>query len=161
MSDNGIYKKISLISKIILIVFAIIAFKVWHLGVFQKEKRLLEALRPKRRVIVEKANRGIISDRQNTHLAVNKVKYNATIYYSHIKQLPYVRYEKDQNGKKTRKFVRKDYIKKLSEVLAKELDLDALRVEDLIHSKASVLSHIPFVIKENISEKAYYRLKMI
>ncbi|NGX34954.1 MAG: Penicillin-binding protein 2 [Candidatus Anoxychlamydiales bacterium] len=161
MSDNSIYKKISLISKIILIAFAIITFKVWHLGVFQKEKRLIDAIKPKRRVIVEKANRGIISDRLGTALAVNKVKYNATIYYSHIKQLPYIRYEKDKNGNNLKIFVRKEYIKKLSEILAKELDLDSERVEDLIHSKASILSHIPFVIKENISEKAYHRLKML
>ncbi|NGX49733.1 MAG: hypothetical protein K940chlam5_01337, partial [Candidatus Anoxychlamydiales bacterium] len=161
MSDNTIYKKISLISKIILIVFAVITFKIWHLGVFQKEKRLIDAIKPKRRVIVEKANRGIICDRRGFPLAVNKVKYNATIYYSHIKQLPYVRYEKDKNGYVVKKFVRKEYIKKLSKVLGKELDLDSARLEDMIHSKASVLSHIPFVVKENISEKTYYRLKML
>ncbi len=161
MSDNTIYKKISLISKIILIIFAIITFKIWHLAVFQKEKRLKEAIKPKRRVIIEKANRGIICDREGRALAVNKVKYNATIYYSHIKQLPYIRYEKDKNGNKVKKFVRKDYITKLSKVLAKELDLDALRIEDLIHSKASILPHVPYVIKENICEKTYYRLKML
>jgi len=161
MSDNSIYKKISLISKIILIVFAIIGLKIWHLGIFQKEKRLSDAIKPKKREIIEKANRGIICDRENNPLAVNKVKYNAAIYYSHIKQLPYLRYETDQNNNKVKRFVRKEYIQKLSKMIAKELDLDCNRIEDLIHSKASVLSHAPFVIKENITENQYFRLKML
>ena len=35
------------------------------------------------------------------------------------------------------------------------------QIEDLIHSKASLLPHVPFVIKENISEKEYYKLRML
>jgi len=161
MNDNEILKKISVISKIILVVFCIISLKIWHLGIIQKEKRLKDAIKPHRRTIIQKANRGIICDRNNMPLAVNRIKYNAAIYYSHIRELPYLKYEKDPSGKKIKRYVRKEYITKLSNLLTKELDLDALRIEDQIHSKASLLPHIPFIIKENISEKKYYKLRML
>lgn len=161
MMDNSIYKKISLISKIILIIFSIISFKIWHLGVIQKKTRLEDVKKPQRRTIFEKANRGIICDRTDTPLAVNRIKYNATIYYSHIRELPFVKYEKTKDGKTIKKYIRKEYIKKLSSILAKELDLEEKRVEDLIHSKASIFPHVPYVLKENISEEKYYKLKML
>jgi len=41
------------------------------------------------------------------------------------------------------------------------LGLDPGRVEDLIHAKASVLPHVPFVLKANLREDEYYRLKML
>jgi len=161
MNDNEIYKKISLLSKIILIVFCIISFKLWHLGTIQKEKKLKEAITPQRRTIIQKANRGTICDRTNSPIALNRIKYNATIYYSHIRQIPSVKYEKDATGKKIKKYVRKEYIKNLSKTLGKELNVDPERIEDLIYSKASLLPHIPFVIKENIDEKKYYKLRML
>lgn len=161
MAENGINKKISLLSKIILIVFCIISFKIWHLGTIQKEKKIKESIIPQRRTIIQKANRGVISDRIDVPLAINRIKYNATIYYSHIRQLPYIKYEKDQSGKKIKKYVRREYIKNLSNLLGKELNLDPERIEDMIHSKASLLPHIPFVLKENIDEQKYYKLRML
>src|SRR5262249_39358808 len=65
------------------------------------------------------------------------------------------------NGKRIKRFKRKEYINKLSLVLAEETGLDAERLEDLIHSKAALYSQLPLVIKEDISEKEYYRLKML
>ncbi|NGX27885.1 MAG: Penicillin-binding protein 2 [Candidatus Anoxychlamydiales bacterium] len=161
MMDNGIYKKISLISKLILIIFFVISFKIWHLGVIQKKTREIDVKKPQRRTIFEKANRGIICDRNDIPLAVNRIKYNATIYYSHIRELPFIKYEKTKDGKSTKRYIRKEYIKKLSTILANELDLEEKRVEDLIHSKASIFPHVPYVLKENISEEKYYRLKML
>lgn len=161
MRENSINKKISLISKIIIVVFCLFSFKIWHLETIQKEKKIKESIIPQRRTIIQKANRGIICDRIDVPMAINRIKYNATIYYSHIKQLPYVKFEKDPNGKKTKKYVRKEYIKNLSNFLGNELNLDPERIEDLIYSKASLLPHIPYVIKENIDEQKYYKLRMI
>ncbi len=161
MTDIEINKKISLLSKIILAVFCLISFRIWHLATIQKEKKLKESILPQRRTIIQKANRGIICDRNDCPLAINRIKYNATIYYSHIRQLPYVKYEKDANGKKTKKYVRKEYIKNLCKLLENELNLDPERIEDLIYSKASLLPHTPFVIKENIDEQKYYKLRML
>lgn len=161
MTQNSINKKISLLSKIILIVFCIIAFRIWHLDTIQKEKKIKESILPQRRTILQKANRGVIYDRTDLPLAINRIKYNATIYYSHIRQLPTVKYEKDEKGQKVKKYVRKEYIKNLSKFLGDELSLSPERIEDLIHSKASLLPHIPFVIKENIDEQKYYKLRML
>lgn len=161
MSESEINKKISLLSKIILAAFLLISFKLWHLETIQKEKKIKESLLPQRRTIIQKANRGDIRDRSGNPLAVNIIKYNATIYYSHIRQLPCVKYVKNENGKKTKKYVRKEYIKNLSGLLGKELNLDPERIEDIIYSKASILPHIPYVIKENIDEEKYYKLRML
>lgn len=46
-------------------------------------------------------------------------------------------------------------------MLGKELGLDPERIEDLIHAKASFYNSIPFILKEDITEKEYYRLKML
>ena len=105
MTDKTIYKKINLISKIILIIFFLISFKIWHLGILQKEKRLKEAINPKKRTILQKANRGIICDRKDIPMAINRIKYNAAIYYSHIRQLPYVKFEKDKTRLKIKMIV--------------------------------------------------------
>ncbi|EKE21364.1 MAG: hypothetical protein ACD_7C00267G0001, partial [uncultured bacterium] len=161
MTENRINKKISLISKIILAAFLVISFKIWHLETIQKEKKINESILPQRRTVIQKANRGIICDRSNNPLAVNRIKYNATIYYSHIRQLPNMKYTKAENGKKIKKYIRKEYIKNLSSFLGTQLNLDPERIEDIIHSKASLLSHIPYVIKENIDEEKYYRLRMM
>ncbi len=154
-------KKTTLVLNIILFSFLLIFFKVWHLNVVQKEKHIEESKRPQRRTVLQHPNRGAIYDRYNVPLAINRIKYNASIYYSHIRQIPYVSWDRDQDNKPLKVYKRKEYITSLSKLLAKELDLDAERIEDLIHSKASLLPHIPFVIKENISEDKYFKLRML
>ena len=39
--------------------------------------------------------------------------------------------------------------------------MDPERIEDLVHAKAVFYHQIPFVLKEDISEKQYYRLRML
>ena len=39
--------------------------------------------------------------------------------------------------------------------------MDPDRIEDLIHAKASLFPHVPFVMKSNISEQQYYRLRAL
>ena len=34
-------------------------------------------------------------------------------------------------------------------------------IEDTIHGKASLFPHTPFILKEDLSEKEYYRLKLM
>ncbi len=161
MANKDILKKITFVLNVIIVIFFLILVKVWHLSVLQKEQRLKAAIKPQRRTIIEKANRGTICDRNNNPLAINRIKYNASIYYSHIREIPSIRHIKE-NGKIIKKIhPRKEHIKKISHILAKELDIDPVRTEDLIHSKASIFPHIPFVVKENITEKEYYRLKML
>ncbi len=153
--------KTNRVLQMILLLLIVIFLRIWHLCVLQKEERLKESLKPQVRMISLPAARGTISDRNLMPLAVNHIRYDATIYYSHIRQIPSVAWKKGDSGEKIKAFPRKEYIKKLTEFLAKELALNAEYLEDSIHAKASLFPHIPFIIKENISEKEYYKLHML
>jgi cell division protein FtsI/penicillin-binding protein 2 len=137
--------KVNRLLKIFLLMLLLILFRVWHLTSFQREELIVESYKPQRRVLIEKAQRGIICDRFGVPLAVNRPLLQATVYYAQI----------------ARVFPRREYISKLSHKLAEELDLDAERVEDLIYSRASLFPHLPFVIKENITPAQYFRLGLL
>ncbi len=152
--------KANRILNVVLIGILLILLRVWHLGVIQHEEKLEESRRPQKRLVVEPARRGTIRDRYNIPLAINKVQYNAAIFYSHIRHVPAVVWVKEE-GKKKKKYSRMEYIKRLAQMLAEELQLDAERLEDVIHSKAALFNHLPYVVKEDLSEQQYYRLKML
>jgi len=145
----------------ILVVLILIAIKAWHLAVVQHEKKLEEAKKPQRRVLIERSERAAIYDRFHIPLATNKVQYNAMISYGPIRDLPRSAWKKDEQGRKIKYFYRKEYINKLCQKLGEELYLDPEWIEDLIHSKAAILGNVPCLIKQNISESQYFRLKML
>lgn len=159
--QSDIPDKANRILNIILIAMILILIRVWHLSVIQYDDKIEEAARPRKRVVLVPANRATIRDRFNQPLAINKVKYQAAVTYSQIKEIPSVAWEIGENGKKVRQFKRRKYIGSISELLGRELSLDPERIEDQIHSKAVFFNNIPFVIKEDISEAEYYRLKML
>jgi len=146
---------------IFLIAFLSIVLRVWHLAVIQREEKLIEAQKPQKRSILLRADRGTICDRFNIPMALNKISYNAAIYYSQITQIPTITWKKSPEGKQLKVYARKEYVKNLATTLAKTLDLDPVRVEDLIHSKAALFPHVPFIIKTNLTEQEHYRLKML
>src|SRR3990167_8629699 len=135
MADPPISSRANRVLKGILIAFLIIVLRIWHLGVVQREEKLLESERPKQRTIILKANRGTICDRFNIPLAINRICYNAAIYYGQIAQIPTISWQTGESGKRVRIFPRKEYIRNLSEILSRALQMDADRIEDLIHSK--------------------------
>lgn len=154
--------KANVILNILLVSMILIVLRCWHLAVVQYDKRLEDSRKPQRRVVLEPAKRATIRDRFNIPLAVNKMEYQAAIQYSQLQEIPSIAWVKDpETGKKKRIFKRREYIASLAELLAKELDLDAGRLVDLIHSKASLYGHLPSVIKDGITESEYYRLKML
>ncbi len=152
--------KANRILNIILVAMVLIVMRIWHLAVVQYNQKLEESRKPQRKVIIEPATRATIRDRFNLPLAINKIQYQAAILYSQIQEIRSVVWEKDTKGKRVKRFKRKEYIKQLACLLAEELNLDAERLEDLIHSKA-YYAQIPFAIKEELTEKEYYRLKML
>lgn len=154
-------EKANRILNCILIAFILIVLRIWHLAVVQYESRLAEARKPQRRVIIEPSKRATIRDRFNAPLAINKIHYQAAILYSQMKQIPSVIWEKNSLGKRSKRQKRKEYIKDLSVLLGNELGLDPESLEDLIHAKGAFYGHLPLIIKEEISEKEYYRLKML
>lgn len=159
--DRNIPEKANRVLNIILLGFLLILVRVWYLAIIQHDEHLEKARRPKRRTVIDKVERATIRDRFNIPLALNKIAYNAAVCYADIRQIPAVRWEKDITGKRVRVQARSVYIKKLSSVLAAELHMDAQFIEDTIHGKASLFPHTPFIIKEEISEEEYYRLKMM
>lgn len=157
----SIPEKANRILNLILIALVLIVLRVWHLAVVQYDVKVEESRKPQRRVAIEPAKRGTIRDRFNIPLAINKMHYQASIVYSQFRQIPYARWETAPDGTRTKFFKRREYITSLAQLLADELQLDPERLEDLIHSKGSLYYHIPFVIKDDISEREYYRLKML
>ena len=153
--------KANRILNLILIALLLIVVRIWHLSFIQYDEKLEDSRRPQRRTIMEPAKRATIRDRYNVPLAINKLQYNISILYSQLRQIPPVSWEKDSTGKRHKRFKRREYITRLSEMLAVELNLDPVRLEDLIHSKASLYYSLPYVIKEDISEGEYYRLKIL
>jgi len=159
--DRLIPAKANRVLNLILLFLLLIFIRVWFLSVIQHDDLLEESRKPQRRSLVERTERATICDRFNIPLAINKMQYKASIYYADIQQIPSFTWEKERNGNRVKILSRSLYITKLALLLAQELELDPERIEDLIHSKASLFPHTPFVIKENISEEQYYRLKML
>lgn len=146
---------------LIFFILLIISFRVWQLCVLKHENKVQEALKPQAKVFVQPALRGGIYDRFGLPLAINKIQYQAGVFYSPIRQISSIEYRKDERGKKIKVFPRREHIAKLSQKLGEILHMDAQRVEDLIHAKASIRFDQPYILKENISEAQYYQLKML
>lgn len=139
----------------------LILIRTWYLGIVQHDYHVEQSKKPQRRVTIEKADRATIQDRFGIPLAINKVQYNATVCYANIRQIPTNIWKKTEDGKRMRVAARTQYIAELAQMLGRELGLDVTKVEDIIHGKAAMLPHTPFVIKEDISEEQYYRLRML
>lgn len=151
--------KINRILAVILAAFLGIALRAWHLGLVQREAHWILAQKPQSRTLLLRADRGTIYDRFQVPLALNRICYNASIYYGQIAQIPAVRWQEDAMGKRVRLWPRKEYIRALSNKLAVELNLNADRIEDLIYAKASLFPHAPYIIKAGLTEEEHYRLK--
>lgn len=158
---HDIPTKANRILHVILVAMLLIIVRIWHLSIIEYDQKLEESQRPQRKTVIEPATRATIRDRFNLPLAINKISYQATVLYSQLRDIPAFTWQKDASGKRTKVFKRKEYIHQLSQLLANELHLDAERIEDLIHAKASYYSQVPFVIKEDLNEQEYYRLRIL
>lgn len=159
MHSDDVSSRVGHVLRVILLCMLAILLRTWYLSVVQHEKHVEEAHKPQRRTTIEHMGRASIRDRFNLPLALNKVQYHAAVCYSHLRQIPSVRWEKDASGKKIRVQARIKHIKDLSQKMGDILHLDPLFIEDIIHAKAALVPHAPFVIKEDISEMEYFRLR--
>ncbi len=159
--DYTIPEKTNRVLNVIILGLLLILVRVWYLSIIQHDEQLEKARKPKRRTVIEKIERATIRDRFNIPLALNKIQYNAAICYADVRQIPSTKWETNAEGKRVRVQARSAYIKKLSELLAGELQLDSQMIEDTIHGKASLFPHTPFILKEDLSEEEYYRLKLL
>lgn len=152
--------KANWVLNLILVAFVLIILKIWYLSVIQHDVFEERSRRPQKRTLTEPAKRGTIRDRFNLPLAINRIQYNAAMVYSPIKHIPVVQFE-TIDGKRVKKFKRKEYITLLAQLFANRLSLDKDRVEDLIYSKGALYNRTPFILKEDITEKEYYSLKIL
>ena len=160
MSRNlEVPRKANHILHLFLIVLMLFLVRIYYLSTIKKDYYQEKALKPQRREVIEPALRGTIRDRFNLPLAINKVDYQATIHYDPIRDIPKVTAGKGQDGKRVKVFKRSAYIKRLSEFLSKHLTLDPIKIEDEIHSKAALFPNTPFILKKDLSESLYYKLR--
>ena len=157
---NDVPKKANHVLHLILIAFLLVLVRVWYLGTVKHEEYLTLARKPQKRTVVESALRGTIRDRFNLPLAINKIQYNACICYDEIREIPSVKWSPDKNNKRIKVHARKEYINKLVTFLGSTLEIDPIEIEDIIYSKASIFPYTSFVIKENLEEATYYKLRM-
>ncbi len=161
MTSYNLQDKVGRVLHIILLTLILIFIRVWYLTVVQKDEYFEQSKKPQRRITLEHVERATIRDRFNMPLAINKIQYNIAVCYAQIREIPSSTWGKDESGKKVRIPTRANYISTLGELLANILHMNPQEIEDTIHGKASLFPHTPFVIKEDISEKQYYQLKML
>ncbi len=139
----------------------LVVLRIWQLSVYQYEEKFQETLKPQQKIFLQQANRGCIYDRFGIPLAENQIHYQAGVFYSPIRKIPSVSWKRDEQGKKIRSYPRREYVEKLSHVLSNILQIDAHRIEDLIHAKASIRFDAPFILKDGVSEKDYHMLRAL
>lgn len=159
--DRNISRKANRVLNFILLCMLLILIRIWYLAVVQHEEQIVQAYKPQRKSVIEPAERATIHDRFNLPLAINKIQYNAAVCYANIREIPSTLWKKDETGKNICFQARIEHIKALSFLLAKELNMDPIQIEDMIYGKASLFPHTPFVIREDISEEQYFRLRMM
>jgi len=160
MTPHDIPHKANSVLHLFLVAFLMIALRVWYLTTIKHEEYVEKALKPQRRSVVEPAARGTIRDRFDIPLAINKMQYNAAVCFDQIREIPLVNWKK-KGRKKIKVYERQYHVRKLSAMLGKTLKMDPLAIEDLIYSKASIFPNTPLVIKEDLSEELYCRLRLM
>jgi len=138
----------------------VLGFRSWHLAVVEHESRVAEAERPKRRETWIYPERGLIMDRYGAPLAINQEDFCVSVRYADMRQVPRTAWI-EHKGQRKRCRARTHYIVELSRLLGQELALDAGRIEDLIHSSAALIPHVPFPIKTKLTQQQYLRLKQL
>lgn len=159
MVMNEIPRKANRILNFFLAGLVLIFIQAWIATSVDYEEHLTEALKPMRRTVVERVERGTIRDRFNFPLATNQTQYNAAILYADIRTIPSISWERDAKGKRKKRMKRRDYIEELATFLGAKLAMDPADIEDTIHGKACLFPHTPFVLKEDISEELFLQLK--
>lgn len=161
MKRQNVTKKANYMLYLFLVIMVLIAIRIGYLQGRQYNYYFKIGQRPQKKSIVEPALRGVIYDRFSIPIAKNQLQYNLFIHYEPIvKQIPRVTWQEGGEGR-TKIFPRRDYIEYLSTTLAKFTSCDAIRIKDLIYSKACIFPNTPILVEENLDEASYCRLKCL
>lgn len=155
----AIPKKANYVLQILSLLLFCIVLRLVYLSVYEHDSKERQKQARTQKVVVEAPLRGTIQDRFGTTLARNQVLYQACIVWSDIvEHVPRSTTYVDSSGKVDRILVRKKYISALSSMLARQLNLEARRIEDVIYSYAVFSHSLPIPIKSGLSEREFYRL---
>lgn len=141
---------------LVFIGLLIICARIWHLAVVQHDNRTETATKARKRLVVEPAMRGTIRDRFHITLACNAIEYRVGVVWPPIQEIPRRIIE---NGQK--RLLRKEYVTALGAILAGEINVDPIRIEDVIYSHAAFSQNTPVIIKTGLTEQQYYRLNAL
>lgn len=133
----------------LLFIFYFLTFRLWYLTIVKHEEHLDKSKRTQYHNIVEFPKRGLIRDRFNVPLAVNKIQYDVALYFDAIRR---------SSGLKNRK-ERKKYVTRLAHYLGSELSLSPSDVEDMIYSYAASTPNELCLLQKDVHETTYYRLR--
>lgn len=148
-TQADISHKTKVILTLLFAIFLLIFLRVGYLATLKRQDYVAYAQKPQQRTVMTPALRGTICDRFGLPLALNKIHYHAAIIYSEIREtFP-------------RKKERCHYLKTLASFLAQELSMPVHEVEDLIHGQAAIFPHTPCVMRSDLTESLYYRLRTL
>lgn len=160
MANEDFSDKVNKVLLFVLLLFMGLGFRCFQLAIIQHDKYEDLSKRPKRKVIIETPERGLIFDRNGKPLAVNELHFELGLSYDEIRKIPRSKFV-FENGKVKKIPFRLEYIKKLSSFLGSTLKMDAADLEDFIHGKASLFPNQIFAIKEDLEENLYYKLRSL
>ncbi len=130
--------------RVVLIVFAVliclIFFRLWSLQIVQVEKFRRLSIRNSIRTIVLKPRRGNIYDRHGRLLAGNRIRYDASVFFSRI-------------------FRSRDR-KNVIQILHRVINLPVEEIESRI-APDRIIPFIPSKVSRDISAEQFYKLKML
>lgn len=157
---KAVPKKAKRVLLLIGFCFFCIFLRVWYLDVVCRDQFVEKAKRPQRREVVVPVERASIVDRFGVPLAKNEIAYQATILYSEVQQLPAFAWEGEKHERK-KVSLRRRHVEALADFLAGELRIAPLEIEDAIFAKAALFPHTPYVLKNNLTEAEYSRLRAV
>lgn len=161
LRERSVQEKAGRVLGFISLSLLLIILRIWYLSIVRYDDYIEKSRRPQTKLITEKSERATICDRYHIPMAINQVQYHAAVLYSKILEVPKIVWSTGEDGKRVKIYKRRQHIKELVEILGDELHLDPERIEDLIYSKAAIFHQVPYIIKRNISEEQYYRLRMM
>ncbi len=154
----SILRKANKVLYVVLLMFCVFTLRLWYLTVVRHSSKTVEATRARRKIVVEPAMRGTIRDRFNIVLAANGTEYRLGVVWSPIQEIP--RWIVDAKTGK-RRYLRREYVQALSEMVGRKLKLDPKRIEETIYAYAVFSPTTPVILYTSLSEKEYYFLNML
>ena len=123
-----------------VVCFVVIAFRLWSLQIIQAEKFKRLSIRNSIRTFPLKPRRGNIYDRTGILLAGNRIRYDASVFFSHI-------------------YNRRDRTR-VVEVLSEVLGISVERIRSAV-SPSKIIPYIPTKVAKDIKPEQFYELKML